>query len=78
MALYVAKVNIYYIIAYKVRKRAKIRNRYNQVPHMTQDTNVKVTTLQLDIKNESRDVNSFLAGDHKASKKYNKNQTEIT
>ena len=23
----------------KVRKRAKIRNRYNQVPHLTQDTN---------------------------------------
>ena len=22
----------------KVRKKAKIRNRYNQVPHLTQDT----------------------------------------
>ena len=28
----------------KVRKRAKIRNRYNQAPHLTQDTNEKVTT----------------------------------
>ena len=27
----------------KVRKRAKIRNRYNQVPNLTQDTNGKVT-----------------------------------
>ena len=27
----------------KVRKVAKIRNRYNQVPHLTQDTNGKVT-----------------------------------
>ena len=27
---------------------AKIRNRYSQVPHLTQDTNGKVTTLQLD------------------------------
>ena len=36
----------------KVRKRAKIRNRYNQAPHMTQDTNGKVTTSQLDITNE--------------------------
>ena len=26
----------------KVRKRAKIRNRYNQAPHLTQDTNGKV------------------------------------
>ena len=25
----------------KVSKAAKIRNRYNQVPHMTQDTNGK-------------------------------------
>ena len=28
----------------KVSKGAKIRNRYNQVPHLTQDTNGKVTT----------------------------------
>ena len=37
----------------KVRKRAKIRNRYNQVPHVTQDTNGKVTNSQLNIINES-------------------------
>ena len=30
----------------KVSKGAKIRNRYNQVPHLTQDTNGKVTNLQ--------------------------------
>ena len=28
----------------KVRKRANIRNRYNQAPHLTQDTNEKVTS----------------------------------
>ena len=39
-------------IMLKVRKRANIRNRCNQAPHLTQDTNVKVTTLQLDITNE--------------------------
>ena len=38
----------------KVRKRAKIRNRYNQAPHLTQDTKGKVTTPQLDITNESQ------------------------
>ena len=32
---------------------AKIRSRYNQVPHPTQDTNGKVTNSQLDITNES-------------------------
>ena len=30
-----------------------IRNRYNQVPHLTQDSNGKVTNSQLDITNES-------------------------
>ena len=29
----------------KVSKDAKIRNRYNQVPHLTQDTNGKVKKL---------------------------------
>ena len=50
-----------------VRKRAKIRNRYNQAPHLTQDTNGKVTTSQLDITNESQEVSLFPAGDHKAA-----------
>ena len=31
----------------KVRKRAKIKNRYKQAPHLTQDTNGKVTTSQV-------------------------------
>ena len=30
----------------KVSNGAKIRNRYNQVPHLTQDTNGKVTNPQ--------------------------------
>ena len=30
----------------KVSKGAKIRNRYNQAPHLTQDTNGKVTNAQ--------------------------------
>ena len=34
------------IEAFKVSKGAKIRNRYNQVPHLTQDTNGKVTNSQ--------------------------------
>ena len=67
----------------KVRKRVKIKNRYNQASHLTQDTNWKVTTLQLDIANESQEVSPFQAGDHKASinrraRKYNKNKTEMT
>ena len=37
----------------KVRKRAKIRNRYNQIPHLTQDTNGKVANSQSDITKDS-------------------------
>ena len=59
----------------------KTRNRYNQVPHLTQDTNRKVTTAQSDIINESQKVSPFPAGDHKAlisrrARKNNKNKTE--
>ena len=50
----------------KVGKCAKIMNRYNQVPHLTQDTNGKVTNSQLDTTNESQEVSPFPAGDHKA------------
>ena len=53
----------------KVSKGAKIRNRYNrynQVPHLTQDTNGKVTNSQLDTTNKSQEVSPFPAGDHKA------------
>ena len=51
---------------YIVSKGAKIRNRYNQVPHLTQDTRWKVTNLQYDITKESQEVSPFPAGDHKA------------
>ena len=51
----------------KVRKMAKIRNRYNQAPHLTQETHGKATTSQLDMLNESQEVSPFPAGDHKAS-----------
>ena len=38
----------------KVSKGAKIRNRYNQVPHLTQVTNGKVTNSVIHHKRESR------------------------
>ena len=53
-------------ITNKVSKGAKIRNRYNQVPPLTQDTNGKVTNSQLDTTNESQEVSPFPVGDHKA------------
>ena len=50
----------------KVSKGAKIRNRYNQVSHLTQDTNGKVTNSQLDTTNESQEISPFPASDHKS------------
>ena len=66
---------------HKVSKGAKIRNLYNQVPHLTQDTNGKVTNSQLDATNKSQEVSSFPAGDHKAhinrrAERHNKHKTE--
>ena len=66
---------------YKVSNGAKIRNRYNQVPHLTQDTYGKVTNPQLDNTNESQEVNPFLACDHKAhinirAQRHGKHKTE--
>ena len=65
----------------KVSKDAKIRSRYNQVPHPTQDTNGKVTNSQLDTINESQEVSPFPAGDHKAqlnrrAQRHSKHKTE--
>ena len=50
----------------KVSKNAKTRNRHNQVAQLTQDTNGKKTSSQLDTTNESQEVSPFPVGDHKA------------
>ena len=59
----------------KVSKKAKIRNRYNQVPHLTQDTiweSVKNTQKQ-----ESQEASPFPAGDHKAVMNRQESMTNI-
>ena len=67
----------------KISKGAKIRNRYNQVPHLTQDTNGKETNSQLNTTNESQEVSPITAGDHKAhinrcTQRHRKHKTEKT
>ena len=42
-----------------VSKGAMIRNRYNQVPHLTNDTNGKVANSQIDTTNESQEASIF-------------------
>ena len=66
----------------KVRKGAKIRNRYSPVPHPTHDTNGKATNSQLDTTNESQEVSHFPVGDHKAhikrrAQRHSKHKTHI-
>ena len=66
---------------HKVSKGAKIRNRYNQAPHPTQDTNGGGDKLTLDTTNESQEVSPFPAGDHNAhinrrAQRHSKHKTE--
>ena len=78
--------NEWYDVAYtytfiKVSKGAKIRNWYNQVLHLTQDTNGKVTNSQLDTTSESQEVSPFPADDHKThinrrTQRHSKHKTE--
>ena len=51
----------------KVRKTAKIRKRYNQVPHLTLDTTWESNKNTINITNKSQEVNPFPAGYHKAA-----------
>ena len=65
----------------KVSKGAKIRNRDYKVPHLTQDTNGKVTYSQKGTTNESQEVSPFPAGGHKAHtnkrvQRHSKHKTE--
>ena len=69
------------ILHYKLSKGAKIRNRYKQVPHLTQDTSGKVINSQLDTTNENHEVSPFPVSDHKAhinrcSQRPSKHKTE--
>ena len=62
IGLYLGVISMHF----RVSNGAKIRNRYNQEPHLTQDTNGKVTNSRSDTLNESQGVSPFPAGDHKA------------
>ena len=68
------------LLVVKVSKGAKIRNRYNQVPHLTQDTNGKVTHSYTP-QTASQEVSPFPVGDHKAhinicAQRHNYHKTE--
>ena len=60
----------------KVRKEAKIMKRYNQVPHLTQDTAWESNKNTINITNKSNEVSPFSAGDHKAAMNRRKSTRE--
>ena len=66
----------YQLLSFKVSKEAKIRNRYNQVPHLTKDTTRESDTIIQYIK-ESQEVSHFPAGDHKAAVNRQENMTKM-
>ena len=51
----------------KVGKESKFWNRYNQVPHQTQDTLWESDNYTKTLDTERQEVSYFLAGDHKAA-----------
>ena len=52
--------------ASNIKLRVQNQESLHQVPHLTKDTNGKVTNSRLDSTNESQEVSPFPAGDHKA------------
>ena len=59
-------------------KEAKIRNRYNQVPHLTQDTTRESDkdTIKYHTQ-ESQEASHFPAGDHKAAMNRQESMTNM-
>ena len=67
----------------KVRKTASVRNRYNQVPHLSKDTKLENNKILINITNKSHKVSPFPSGDHKAAinrcaRRHDKHKTYIT
>ena len=63
----------------KVRPKAKIRNPFNQIPHLTQDTIWEsVTNTRKHHIQERQEVSPFPAGDHKAASNKHDSLTQNT
>ena len=67
-----------YIKYIKVKNAAKIRNPYNQAPHLTKDTTWESDKTQLSITNKSQEISPFPAGDHKAAMNRHESMTNTS
>ena len=54
-----------------------IKNRYNQVPHLSKDTKWESNKITINITSKSQEVSPFPSGDHKAAQR-GKHKTKIT
>ena len=51
----------------QVKKTARLNNRYNQVPHLSQDTKWESNKITINITDKSLEVSPFPSGDNKAT-----------
>ena len=62
----------------KVRKKAHIRNRYNQIPHLTNDTIWESEKTQENITHKRAKKTAFFpTGDHKATRNRQDSMAEL-
>ena len=62
-----SKVEINGPFLFKVRKTARIRNPFNQVSHLFQDTKLENNKITINITNKSQEVSTLPSDDHKAA-----------
>ena len=79
MTFLILVYNLVQSVQGKVRKKAKIGNRNNQVPHLSQDTTSESDkNTRKHHKQESQEVSPFPAGDHKAAMNSQDSVTDTT
>ena len=56
-----------HVLYFEKRKTARIRNQYNQVPHLCQDTKWDSNKITINNTNKSQEVCHLPLGEHKAA-----------
>ena len=56
----------FFLFVSNVRKTARIKNRYNQVPHLSQNTKWESNKITINTTNKSQKATPFPLDDHKA------------
>ena len=62
---------------FKVRKTARIKNRYNQGPHLSQDTKWESNKITINITIKGQEVSPFPSGDHNAAMNRRESMTNL-